>query len=68
MAHTDGKISQFLKAIRDGLVQDIPPEYQACEACREATCSTDRAATCPNRLRGEAQEKRRRRQSEVEKS
>lgn len=54
------RITQFLTAIRQGLVTDIPPEYQACESCREPNCNTEKAATCEDRLRGEKQERKRR--------
>lgn len=54
------RITQFLTSVRQGLVADVPPEYQACESCREPTCDTQRAMTCADRLRGEKQERRRR--------
>jgi len=54
------RISQFLSAIRGGFVSDVPPEYQACESCREPNCNTERAAHCLDRLCGEQQERSRR--------
>ena len=55
-----GKISQFLKAVRVGLIQPVPPEYQACESCRRPTCDSKFAETCEERILGEAQESQRR--------
>lgn len=54
------RISQFLTAIRHGLVEDVPPEYQAYESCREPTCDSAKAEKCADRLRGEKQERKRR--------
>jgi hypothetical protein len=59
MANTS-RISQFLAAIRGGFVSDVPPEYQACESCREHNCNSERAAHCLDRLCGEEQERSRR--------
>jgi hypothetical protein len=42
-------MAKIMKVIQEGLVQEVPPEYDACESCRETTCSAERAATCPNR-------------------
>ena len=52
-----GKISHILHLIKEWLITDIPPEYQACESCRESTCTSERAATCADRIRGEQQER-----------
>jgi hypothetical protein len=57
---TTSRISQFLAAIRGGFVSDVPPEYQACESCREPSCNSERAAHCLDRLCGEQQERSRR--------
>jgi hypothetical protein len=57
------RISEFLTAVRQGLVTDIPVEYQACESCRESSCDTQKAMTCAERLRGEKQERKRRDQN-----
>lgn len=57
---TEGKISQFLRAVRLSVVSDVPTEYQACEACRSVVCSSDTASKCKYRVVGETQEKRRR--------
>jgi hypothetical protein len=54
------RISQFLSAIRGGFVSDVPPEYQACESCREPSCNSERAEHCLDRLCGEQQERSRR--------
>ncbi|MCK9567506.1 hypothetical protein M0R72_00990 [Candidatus Pacearchaeota archaeon] len=55
-----GKISQFLQAVKAGLVQEIPPEYQACESCRRPNCDSATAAMCEQRILGERQESQRR--------
>lgn len=56
-----GRISQILKAIRLGIVDDIPPEYQACESCRNDCCDDpEKAAVCKQRLLGEMQERKKR--------
>ena len=55
-----GRISQFLSALRTGLVSDVPPEYQACESCRETFCDSAKAETCLDRRYGEQQERSRR--------
>ncbi|HEY5959132.1 MAG TPA: hypothetical protein VIV60_21390 [Polyangiaceae bacterium] len=55
-----GRVSQFLSALRTGLVSDVPPEYQACESCREATCNSAKAENCLDRRYGEQQERSRR--------
>jgi hypothetical protein len=60
MALATRRITQFLAAIRSGIVTDVPPEYQACESCREPNCNSERAAHCLDRLNGEAQERSRR--------
>lgn len=54
------RITQFLTAVRQGLVQEVPPEYQACESCREPECDTERAAKCEYRLQAEHEETSRR--------
>jgi hypothetical protein len=41
-------------------VRDVPPEYQACESCREPNCNSERAEHCLDRLCGEEQERSRR--------
>jgi hypothetical protein len=55
-----GRVSQFLAALRQGLVRDVPPEYQACESCREASCDSVKAENCLDRRYGEQQERSRR--------
>ncbi len=55
-----GRISQFLSALRMGLVSDVPPEYQACESCRESFCDSNKAENCLDRRYGEQQERSRR--------
>lgn len=56
-------VVKFLTVIRQSLVTDVPPEYQVCESCREITCDTARAESCPYRLLGEKQEIKRRKQN-----
>jgi hypothetical protein len=60
-----GKISQFLVAVKAGLVSDIPPAYQACESCRETTCNSQRVKNCKERILGELQESNRRKDDDV---
>lgn len=60
MSSIEGRIIKFMKAVRAGLVANVPAEYQACEACRETACNTERAKLCQMRVRGETQEKSRR--------
>jgi hypothetical protein len=55
-----GRVSQFLAALRQGLVRDVPPEYQACESCREPSCDSVKAENCLDRRYGEQQERSRR--------
>jgi hypothetical protein len=50
-------VSQFFKAVRLAIVADVPPELQACEACREAECTQERYTACRSRQKGEKQEK-----------
>lgn len=57
---TSSRITQFLAAIRGGFVSDVPPQYQACESCREPNCNSERAEHCLDRLCGEQQERSRR--------
>lgn len=54
------RITQFLREVRLGVIQDVPPEYQACESCRVLECNTARAETCPDRIRAEREEQSRR--------
>ena len=54
------RITQFLTAVRQGLITDVPPEYQACESCREPNCNTEKALKCEQRIQAEDEEKRRR--------
>ena len=54
------KISQILKVIRDGVITEVPAEYQACESCREITCDSAKAEVCEQRIIGERQEKKKR--------
>lgn len=55
-----GRLSRFISALRTGLVSDVPPEFQACESCREPTCDSIKAAGCVARRDGEEQERSRR--------
>ncbi|HMA96765.1 MAG TPA: hypothetical protein VKP30_28965 [Polyangiaceae bacterium] len=55
-----GRISQLLSALRAGLISDVPPEYQACESCREPFCNSAKAENCLDRRYGEEQERSRR--------
>jgi len=46
-----GKLWQRLSA---GVVQDVPPRLDACEACREVDCTQERWESCERRLATEA--------------
>jgi hypothetical protein len=42
------------------IVQEVPPEIQACEACRVVNCNRGQFTDCVFRLREEAAESQRR--------
>lgn len=47
------RVTQFLKDLKAGLIQEVPPEYEACESCRELDCTTKRSVICEIRLQTE---------------
>ena len=44
-----GRISEWIDRLWQHAVQDVPPELDACESCREVDCTAERAATCETR-------------------
>jgi len=46
--------SEIWNRFRKGVVQDVPPSLEECEACRETECTQERWLTCERRLAGEA--------------
>lgn len=54
------RITQFLRYLKSGIVQNVPPKYQACESCGVIDCTTEMAAICEHRKRAEAEELARR--------
>jgi hypothetical protein len=53
-------ISRLLQKWGQGLAEDVPCEYQACESCRVLDCDEQQSQSCRMRVRGEKQERRRR--------
>jgi hypothetical protein len=43
-------VISLLRSLLRWVVDDVPLELDACEACREPECTEARAATCPRRL------------------
>ena len=33
------------------IIEDVPPEIDACETCRETECTEERFETCENRIK-----------------
>jgi hypothetical protein len=46
----DSWFGKFWTRIKTGVVQDVPPSLEECEACREVNCTQERWLTCPRRL------------------
>jgi hypothetical protein len=46
--------SKMLAGIWSGVVRDVPPSLEACEACRELNCTEKRWLSCVERLAAEA--------------
>ncbi len=44
------KLRSFWKRVADGVVQDVPPDLDACETCRELECTQERWESCEPRL------------------
>jgi len=59
MSSVEGKVAHFLRAVRLGLVKDVPPDAVTCEFHTKLTCDSIRAATCGDRILVERQERRR---------
>ncbi len=46
---------KFLTRIGSSVVKDVPASLEACESCREETCTQQRWLSCAKRLAAEAQ-------------
>jgi hypothetical protein len=44
------RLRQLLQAISQRIVQDVPPELDACEICRKTECSQDEWIVCEKRI------------------
>jgi hypothetical protein len=44
-----------LTRVRRSVIQDVPPNLEACESCREADCAREHWLACAKRLAGEAE-------------
>ena len=53
---SDSWFGKFWSRLREGVVQDVPPSLEECEACREVDCTQERWLTCERRLAVEARE------------
>jgi hypothetical protein len=49
-------LSTILTRVRRGVIQDVPPNLEACESCREVDCARERWLACAKRLAGEAEQ------------
>jgi hypothetical protein len=47
-------IARLWARVRSGVIQDVPPALEACETCREASCTQARWERCEHRLTTEA--------------
>ena len=47
---TDSWFGKFWTRIRAGVVQDVPPNLEECESCREVNCTQERWLSCSRRL------------------
>ena len=44
------KLRDLLQRLKNEIVQDVPPELDACEICRKTECYDDEWITCENRM------------------
>jgi hypothetical protein len=49
------RLGKLLTRLKAGIVADVPPSIDACEACREVDCTEERWRICPARLELEAE-------------
>jgi hypothetical protein len=47
---TKTRLKRLLETIRQGVVQEVPPELYACEICRRTECFQDEWIVCENRI------------------
>ena len=52
--HFDTWFGKLWTRFRAGVVQDVPPGLEECEACRELECTQERWLNCEKRLETEA--------------
>jgi hypothetical protein len=48
------RLGKLWKRLGAGVVEDVPPSLEECEACRELECTQERWASCERRLATEA--------------
>ena len=51
---SDNWFGRFWTRLRSGVVQDVPPNLEECETCREVDCTQERWLQCEKRLAAEA--------------
>jgi hypothetical protein len=44
------RLKCLLQDISQRIIQDVPPELDACEICRKTECSQDEWIVCENRI------------------
>lgn len=44
------RLKRLLKALSQPIIQEIPPELEACEICRRTECSQDEWIVCETRI------------------
>ena len=44
------RLKRLLQTISQRIIQDVPPELDACEICRKTECSRDEWIVCENRI------------------
>jgi hypothetical protein len=50
---SESRFGKFWTRLRAGVVLDVPPSLEECEACREVDCTQERWLTCERRLTAE---------------
>jgi hypothetical protein len=56
--HSDSWFGKFWTRLKAEVIQDVPASLEACEACRDVTCTQERWSTCARRLAAEAEQSR----------
>jgi hypothetical protein len=51
-AFTDS-LRRFFRGVSRAIIEEVPPEFDACECCRQLDCPNSRFDTCGPRLRKE---------------